>query len=122
LVFPMLLVFSLVVLRLGWVRSSLRWLSLRWDANLNSSVRNNPQLAARLYMELLQLLEKKGFRRRETQTPREFAASFVLEPTLAPAVHEFTDLYIQARFGGGPCDAFRLYELLEKMRSMPALR
>jgi len=120
LVFPIVLVLSLAALRVGWVPSAIRWLSLLWDTNLSSSDRNNPQLAARLYTELLRLLEKKGFQRPEAQTPREFAATFARQPALAPAVREFTDLYLQARFGGLPCEAFRLRTLLEQMRSTPA--
>lgn len=122
LVFPIVLVLSLVVLRLDWLRSFFRWLSLMWEANLPAAERNNPQLAARLYSELLRLLEKKGFSRNEAQTPREFAASFAPQPALAPAVREFTDLYQQARFGGAPCDTFRLRALLEQVRSAPRPR
>jgi protein-glutamine gamma-glutamyltransferase len=118
-VFPALLLLSLVLLRMGWLRTFLGWLSLRWEASLPAGERNNPQLAARLYAEFLRLLEKQGFSRAETQTPREFAASFALRPALAPAVHEFTDLYLEARFGGRPCDAFRLRALLETVRSVP---
>jgi hypothetical protein len=122
LIFPIGLVLSLAALRLGVVRSSIRWLGLLWDSSLNPSDRDNPELAARLYTELLRLLEKKGFRRPATQTPREFAATFAPQPTLATAVREFTDLYLQARFGGVPCDAFRLRVLLGQMRSMPTPR
>jgi protein-glutamine gamma-glutamyltransferase len=118
-VFPVLLLLSLVLLRMGWLRTFLGWLSLRWESSLPAGERNNPQLAARLYAELLRLLEKQGFLRAEAQTPREFAASFALQPALAPAVHEFTDLYLEARFGGRPCDAFRLRALLETVRSAP---
>lgn len=118
-VFPVMLVLGLVLLRLGWVRSFAQWLSLQWETSRPAGERNHPQLAARLYAELLRLLEKRGFSRRETQTPREFAATFALQPALAPAIREFTDLYLQARFGGSPCDAFRLRALLEKVRTTP---
>jgi hypothetical protein len=84
--------------------------------------RSNPQMASRLYAELLRILEKRGFRRRETQTPREFAATLALQGGLAPAVQEFTDLYVESRFGGVPCDAFRLRALLEQVRSAPRPR
>jgi protein-glutamine gamma-glutamyltransferase len=121
-VFPVVLLLALVLLRLGWLRSLLRWLSLQWEAHRPADARNNPQLAARLYGELLRLLEKRGFSRSETETPREFAASFAPQPVLAPAVREFTDLYLQARFGGLPCDAFRLRALLETVRTTPRPR
>lgn len=120
--FPVVLVLILVVLRLDWLRSFLRWMDYVWLSHLPAAERNSPQLASRLYAELLRLLEKRGFRRREAQTPREFAASFALQGELAPPVQEFTDLYVQSRFGGAPCDAFRLRALLEQVRSAPKPR
>lgn len=122
LLFPIALVAGLVVLRLGWVRALLRRLALAWETNRPAQARNNPQLAARLYGELLRLLERRGFRRSEAQTPREFAASSAFEPALAPAVREFTDLYQQARFGGSACDAPRLRVLLDTVHSAPRPR
>ena len=76
----------------------------------------NPQLASRLYAELLRLLERRGFTRAASQTPLEFAAA-VSEPALAGAVQEFTRIYGDARFGGAPCDAMKLRGLLEQVRA-----
>jgi hypothetical protein len=45
-----------------------------------------------------------------------------LQGGLAPTVQEFTDIYVQSRFGGLPCDAFRLRALLEQVRSAPRPR
>jgi hypothetical protein len=81
--------------------------------------RNNPQLASRLYAEMLRVLEKRGFLRKETQTPGEFAATLAMQPPLASAVGEFTALYTEARFGGAACDAPRLQALLERIRETP---
>ena len=120
--FPILLLVGLVLLRAGWLWSALRWLWLRWETSRPAEGRNNPQLAARLYGELLRLLEIRGFSRAEAQTPREFAASFALQPAIAPAVREFTDLYLQARFGGSPCNTLRLRTLLDAVRSAPRPR
>jgi hypothetical protein len=122
LVFPIVLLLALVLLQLGWLRGFFRWVDLQWETKRPAVERNNPQLAARMYTELLRVLEKQGFLRRETQTPREFAASLTLRPALAPTVREFTDLYLQARFGGLPCDALRLRALLDKVRTMPRAR
>ena len=116
-VFPVVLVLSLGLLRLGWLRSLFRWLSFVWFTRRPTAERNNPQMASRLYSELLRVLQKRGFTRRETQTPSEFAASLSLEGGLAMAVQEFTDLYAQSRFGGLPCDGIRLRGLLEQVRS-----
>ena len=119
IVYPVLMVLALFALRMEWLRRLFRWLGFAWAANRPASARNNPQLASRLYAELLRLLEKRGFARRDAQTAGEFAASFALQPALAPAVREFTDLYARARFGGAPCDAFRLRALLDVVRSAP---
>jgi len=117
LVFPVALVFLLVVLRFDWIRSLARWLTLALQMRQPTTLRNNPQLASRLYAEMLRVLEKRGYTRAETQTPGEFAATLSLQPNLCSAVGEFTSLYTEARFGGAICDAFRLRALLEQIRS-----
>src|SRR5208282_5361335 len=95
------------------------WLS--WQLRSPEAAKSNPQLASRLYNELLYLLERRGFSREPTQTPFEFAAA-VSQARLAPAVYEFTQQYSQARFGGTPCDTIRLRALLEQIRSSFASR
>jgi protein-glutamine gamma-glutamyltransferase len=122
LLFPLALVLLLVVLRLDWIRAFFRWLSLALQIRKAPESRNNPQLASRLYAELLHLLEKRGFTRAETETPLEFASSPTLQPELAPAVREFTSLYAQARFGQASCDAPRLRTLLAQIRAIPKPR
>ena len=117
MVFPVALVFVLVVLRFDWIRSAVRWLTLALQMRQPTALRNNPQLASRLYSEMLRVLEKRGYTRAETQTPGEFAATLSLQPSLRSAVGEFTSLYAEARFGGAVCDAFRLRALLEQIRS-----
>jgi transglutaminase-like putative cysteine protease len=120
---PMVALLLLVVLRFQWIRALFNWFSLIWQTNLSPVERNNPQLASRLYAELLRVLARRGFTRNEAQTPMEFADSLALRPGgLAPAVREFTDLYAQARFGGVACDAFRLHALLEQIRAVPRHR
>jgi protein-glutamine gamma-glutamyltransferase len=120
--FPALLLLALVFLRFRWLTWFLPWLRFAWMSNLTPAERNNPQMASRLYQELLRVLAKRGFSRRETQTPSEFAASLASQAGLAPAVQEFTHLYAQSRFGGLPCDAFRLRALLEQVRAIPGSR
>jgi protein-glutamine gamma-glutamyltransferase len=119
---PVLLIWGLVVLRFDWLRSFFRWLSLLWQTTRPEGERNNPQLASRLYAELMRVLAKRGFLRPEGQTPREFAASLALQTSLAPMVREFTDIYAQVRFGGGPFDALRLRKLIEQVRATPLPR
>jgi len=122
LLFPAALVFILMVLRLGWIRKAFRWFNLFLQLRSSPKDRSNPQLASRLYGDLLRLLDKRGFRRAETQTPLEFATSSGLHPDLVPAVREFTVLYGKARFGGAPCDSNRLRNLLAQVRSAPKTR
>jgi transglutaminase-like putative cysteine protease len=122
LLFPAGLVFLLVVLRFNWIRKALRWLILHLQLRNSPADRSNPQLASRLYADLLHLLEKRGFTRAETQTPLEFAESSGLQPELVPTVREFTAHYAEARFGNVPCDTNRLRTLLAQIRSTPKQR
>lgn len=119
LLFPAALVFFLVVLRMDWIRAIFRWVSLHLQLHSSPGDRLNPQLASRLYADLLHALDKRGFRRAESQTAWEFAASSGLQPDLVPAIREFTELYSEARFGGRPCEANRLRSLLAQVRSAP---
>jgi protein-glutamine gamma-glutamyltransferase len=119
---PLGLVSVLVVLRFDLFSRLLRQvgliLRLRWQASAGA----NPEMASRLYFELLRLLEKSGFARRESQTPREFATSFAETPQLkagelSPVVREFTEMYAHARFGGAVCDVARMRDLLSQVRT-----
>jgi hypothetical protein len=116
LAFPAALVFLLIALRFNWIPTLFRWLNLALQMRRPAERRDNPQLASRLYLEMLRVLEKRGYARAETQTAREFAATLALQPGLGAAVSEFTTLYTEARFGGALCDAFRLRALLEQIR------
>jgi protein-glutamine gamma-glutamyltransferase len=112
---PVGVIVLLVLLRYGWLGAAARRVRLHLQLRAATTATANPQLASRLYGELLRVLERRGFARRASQTPLEFAAA-VNEPNLAPAVHEFTQLYADARFGGVPCDTMRLRGLLEQIR------
>jgi protein-glutamine gamma-glutamyltransferase len=121
LLIPLAVALFLLALRFDLVVAFVRRLWLSWQLRSPETARSNPQLASRLYGELLYLLARRGFARQPTQTPFEFAAA-VSQPRLAPAVHEFTQHYTQARFGGAPCDTIRLRALLEQIRSSFASR
>ncbi|MGA2420995.1 MAG: DUF3488 and transglutaminase-like domain-containing protein [Candidatus Acidiferrum sp.] len=115
---PLGLVSLLVLLRFDLFSRVLRRAVLILRMKWLGSTGANPEMASRLYFELLRVLEKRGFARRESQTPREFAAE--LRPTAAgvsPAVREFTEIYAHARFGGAACDTSRLRALLAQIRS-----
>jgi hypothetical protein len=114
--FPVALAILLVLLRYDVLGLAVR--KLRFNMQLRGPSRGaaNPQLASRLYSELLRLLAKRGFARKDSQTALEFAGA-VSEPRLAPAVREFTQIYAQARFGGAACDTERLRGLLAQIRA-----
>jgi transglutaminase-like putative cysteine protease len=112
---PMALILLLVLARYGVLTGGIRRLRLYLHLRTPEATRANPQLASRMYAELLRLLERRGFTRRASQTAVEFAAA-VSEPALAGMVREFTQIYGDARFGGAPCDAMRLRGLLEQVR------
>ncbi|HTT33904.1 MAG TPA: DUF3488 and transglutaminase-like domain-containing protein [Methylomirabilota bacterium] len=113
---PVVLVLLLVALRHNVPGYLLRRARLFLQIKAAPAKRSDPQLASRLYAELLRMLARRGLTRTEAQTPFEFAAA-VDAPQLAPALQEFTQLYSRARFGGVPCNAARLGELLEEVRS-----
>jgi hypothetical protein len=113
---PALLVLLLVALQYNVPGEFFRGLRLFLQIRAAKAVRSDPQLASRLYGELLRMLARRGLRRTETQTPFEFAAA-VHSPLLGPAVQEFTQLYAHARYGGAPCDTTRLGQLLAEIRA-----
>src|SRR6267143_354480 len=106
----------LILLRFEALSAMLERLWLSWQLRSAKATHANPQLASRLYAELLRLLARRGMIREVSQTPLEFAVA-VDSPNLAPAVREFTQLYTHTRFGGAPCDATRLHQLLEQIRA-----
>src|ERR1700722_18674920 len=114
---PLVLVILLVLLRYDVLRFVVRKMRLFLQLRRPSHGSANPQLASRLYAELLRVLAKRGFARKETQTALEFAGA-VSEPRIALAVREFTQIYAQARFGGAACDTVRLRGLLTQIRTM----
>jgi transglutaminase-like putative cysteine protease len=114
---PISLVLLLVALRFNLITELFRRVRLFLQLRAARSARSNPQLASRLYAELLRTMARRGLMRLDSQTPLEFAAS-VNAPNLAPPVREFTQLYAHARFGGAPCDTSRLRQLLDQIRGV----
>ncbi len=113
---PVALVLFLVAVRFNLLAELIRRARLFFQLRGSKGVRSDPQLASRLYAELIRILARRGFRREVSQTPFEFAAA-VDSPNLALPVREFTRLYAQARFGGAPCDTSRLKQLLDQVRT-----
>ena len=59
-------------------------------------------------------MQKKGFRKKPSQTPREFAFSFLGTPW-GPGVLEFTKLYNALRYGSASVPIARLRQILEEI-------
>jgi hypothetical protein len=116
LALPLSLILFLGVLRFDLLRTLARRLWLYWELRASESASPNPQLVSRLYSELLRILERRGFARRASQTPLEFAAT-VSQPDLAAVALEFIHIYTHARFGGAPCNTIRLRHLLDQARA-----
>jgi protein-glutamine gamma-glutamyltransferase len=116
LVLPFAIALLLVLLRYDVLRFAIQKLRFYLQLRAPEMTRANPQLASRLYAELLGVLQRRGLVRRDSETPLEFAMA-VDEPSLSSVVREFTLLYAQARFGGAPCDTLRLRGLLERARA-----
>jgi transglutaminase-like putative cysteine protease len=113
---PVAIGLLLVLLRYDVLHVAIQKLRLYFQLRAPETTRANPQLASRLYAQLLRVLERRGLARRASQTPLEFAMALG-EPSLASVVREFTQIYTQARFGGAPCDTLRLRGLLEQVRA-----
>jgi transglutaminase-like putative cysteine protease len=118
---PVALALLLVLLRYDLLGIVARRVRFYLQVRAPGTKAANPQLASKLYAELLRALAKRGFARKESQTPLEFAFT-VGEPNLAPAVREFTEIYAKARFGGMACDTSRLRGLLEQIRAVRTQR
>ena len=91
---------------LAELRFLIAWKFARKDATFSH------REASRTYQRLLGVLGKKGYRKKPSQTPREFALSFLTTPW-GPGVMEFTRLYNLLRFGRERVSLDRLRRLLE---------
>ncbi len=89
-------------------RFRLAWTFARRDAALE------PREATLTYQRLLTTLQKKGYRKKPSQTPREFAFSFLGTPWAA-GVMEFTKLYNTLRYAQAPVPLARLRQILEDL-------
>jgi transglutaminase-like putative cysteine protease len=95
----------------GWlaeVRFALAWKFARHDTALSR------REATLTYQRLLKTLERKGYRKKPSQTPREFARAF-LGTRLWPGVAEFTQLYNLLRFGQASVPLARLRGIIEEI-------
>jgi transglutaminase-like putative cysteine protease len=94
---------------LAELRFRLAWRFARHNSELK------PREATLTYQRLLRTLQKKGIRKTASQTPREFAFSFLGTPW-GRSVLEFTKLYNTLRFGQTPVSLDRLRQILEDIK------
>jgi len=95
----------------GWlteVRFLLAWKFARRDMALSR------REATLTYQRLLKTLQKKGYRKTPSQTPREFALSF-LGTRWGLGVQEFTQLYNLLRFGQASVPLARLRRIIDEI-------
>jgi protein-glutamine gamma-glutamyltransferase len=103
---------AMAVLLLINLRGVLAWLRrLRLAAHPE---RAPSEAAALWYSRLTGKLARRGLRKSEAQTPREFVAAIPPQP-LRTRVETFTDAYEAARFGGSTEEAARLPELYDEV-------
>src|SRR5437667_2332291 len=88
---PVFLVALLVALRFNLFAELIRRVRLFLQLRSARSAQSNPQLASRLYSELLRILARPGLLRVESQTPFELAAA-VNSPNLASPLLQVTPL------------------------------
>jgi protein-glutamine gamma-glutamyltransferase len=102
---------ALFCLRGGWmVRFAVaRWRLRARGGNVTAS------LASLEYSEMLRLLEKRGWTKPASQTPREFAAT-IPASNISGLVAQLTELYHSARFGSQPAPAEQMSSLLRTIR------
>ena len=94
------------------------WRALR-DRQLAARPDRSPQAAASIwYTRMIRRVARRGWRKLDTQTPREFVLT-IEDPALRRSVEEFTWRYERARFGDSIDDARALPQLFEEIFAGP---
>ena len=117
-----LLALVVIVLSLGIAALYGRALIFSWLGNWGIQRRARqgkvrPEDATLLYLRLLRIFARRGVRKLPAQTPNEFAES-VPEPA-RPLVRDFTELYLECRFGRLTTSVPRLTQLLSQIQTQP---
>lgn len=111
----LLLLLALLIYLRG--RSVIGYAIARWTLRARRGGDLTASLAAFEYREMLRLLEGRGWRKLDSQTPLEFAAS-IPAPELSSPVAQLTQLYQSARFGNHPARAEQMASLLRSIREL----
>jgi hypothetical protein len=114
---PALLAFLVVLLI--WLRGRvlIRYALARWNLGARRGGSLTPSLAVFEYESMLKMLEKRGWRKAPSQTPREFAAVIPLGEISTPVL-QLTELYQAARFGSRQAPAEEATSLLRSIREL----
>jgi protein-glutamine gamma-glutamyltransferase len=114
---PAILVFLIGLLIYVRGGSMIRYIVARWRLRAGHTGDLSAPLAAFEYREMLRLLERRGWKKAESQTALEFAAS-IPEMEIAAPVAELTELYQSARFGAHVARLEQISAVLRSIREM----
>jgi protein-glutamine gamma-glutamyltransferase len=112
---PSILAFLIALLLYIRGRSMIAYAAARWRLRAGHSGNLTASLAAFEYREMLRLLEKRGWKKADSQTPLEFAAT-IPDLQVAAPVAQLTDLYQSARFGSHPAPTNQVSYALRSIR------
>ena len=118
---PSILLFLIALLMYVRGRSVINYAAARWRLRAGRSGDLTSSLAAFEYREMLRLLERRGWKKAESQTPLEFAAT-IPEVEIAAPVAQLTDLYQSARFGQHPAPTDQISAILRSIRERLHMR
>ncbi len=114
---PSILVFLVALLIYIRGRAMIGYILARWSLRAGHHGNLNASLAAFEYREMLRLLEKRGWKKGESQTPLEFAAT-ILHAEIAAPVAQLTELYQSARFGSHSAPTDQISAILRSLRDI----
>jgi len=114
---PSLLAFLVLLLIYLRGREMIAHLVLRWGLLAHRRGDVGASLAALEYREMLRLLEKRGWKKKPSQTAQEFAAA-ITAAEFSVLVVQLTALYQASRFGSHPARAEQMSSLLSSIRAL----
>jgi transglutaminase-like putative cysteine protease len=104
---------------MGEKNLTLEELRLRWALRFERANRNlKPHEATLSYQRFLALARQRGFQKRPSETPREFAERMARSP-MGGVPQEFTGLYNASRYGRDEVPVGTLRALLDAIRRAP---
>ncbi len=112
---PSILVLLIALLIYVRGRSVINYAAARWRLRAGHAGNLTSSLAAFEYREMLRLLEKRGWKKAEWQTPLEFAAT-ITEAEIAAPVAQLTEMYQSARFGSYSAPTEQIAAVLRSIR------